>query len=127
MDIRTHLKIDPELCGTPLKIAEGFSRVELAAVERMKADDTGLVHGGFIFGLADYAAMIAVNHPNVMLGASRVRFLKPVRVGESVIAEAKVTGREGRKETVQVEVSRGDEKVFEGTFTCFSLDRHVLA
>jgi uncharacterized protein (TIGR00369 family) len=126
MEIRTHLGIDSELCGKPLHIEEGFSRVELAVVERMKVDDAGLVHAGFIFGLADHAAMIAVNHPYVVLGAASVRFLKPVRVGDSIIAEAKVIAKEGRKASVRVEASRGDGKVFEGTFTCFSLDRHVL-
>jgi acyl-coenzyme A thioesterase PaaI-like protein len=44
----------------------------------MAADQRGLVHGGFTFGLADYAAMVAVNDPNVVLGAAEVRFLAPV-------------------------------------------------
>jgi acyl-coenzyme A thioesterase PaaI-like protein len=48
----------------------------------MAVDDRGLVHGGFVFGLADHAAMLAVNDPNVVLGAASTRFLKPVRVGE---------------------------------------------
>ena len=31
----------------------------------MAADDRGLVHGSFTFGLADYAAMLAVNDPSL--------------------------------------------------------------
>ncbi len=92
----------------------------------MSVDQTGLVHGGFIFGLADHAAMIAVNHPNVVLGAAEVRFLKPVKAGETVVAKAKVEEKEGKKNSVTVSVSRGEEIVFEGMFTCFVLEKHVL-
>ena len=47
----------------------------------MAADGRGLVHGGFTFGLADFAAMCAVNDPNVVLGAATCKFLAPVQVG----------------------------------------------
>ena len=126
MDLRTHGEIDRELCGTPRDLAEGFSRVRLHTNERMAVDESGLVHGGFVFGLADYAAMIAVNHPNVVLGAAEVRFLKPVKVDEVVVAEASVDSTEGKKSTVTVTVKGGETEVFKGTFVCFSLDKHVL-
>ena len=124
--INTHKKISYELCGCPKSLQEGNSSVELLLKEEMAADETGLVHGGFIFGLADYAAMIAVNHPNVVLGSSDVKFLKPVKVGDSVVAEAKAEQTEGKKRIVNVMVNRDGEKVFEGCFTCFVLDKHVL-
>jgi uncharacterized protein (TIGR00369 family) len=127
MEIITHLKINQELCGKPLEIKEGYSRVELLTLESMAADKTGLVHGGFIFGQADYAAMIAVNHPNVVLGGADVKFLKPVKTGETVVAEARVSAVEGKKNTVEVVVTRGEEKVFAGTFFCFVLGKHVLS
>jgi uncharacterized protein (TIGR00369 family) len=126
MNILTHEKIDQNLCGSPVTLEDGGSRVELKTAQNMAVDDFELVHGGFIFGLADYAAMIAVNHPNVVLGAADVRFLKPVKVGEIVIAEAKVQERSGKKHIVPVTVKKGGETVFEGTFTCFVLKEHVL-
>jgi uncharacterized protein (TIGR00369 family) len=115
------------LCGKPLALSGGGSRIELRATARMAADQTGLVHGGFIFGLADYAAMLAVNHPNVVLGAADVKFLKPVKVDETVVAQATVQESKGKKQVVAVDAFKGDEKVFEGTFTCFVLEKHVLA
>lgn len=90
MNIITHQGIDQTLCGVPKQVGDGASRVELKTLVTMTVDDSGLVHGGFIFGLADYAAMIAVNHPNVVLGAADVKFLKPVSVGDVVVASAKV-------------------------------------
>ena len=126
MNINTHQKINQTLCGVPLAVEEGYSRVELRTTENMAADDFNLVHGGFIFGLADYAAMLAVNHPNVVLGTAEVRFLKPVCVAEVVVAEARVIDSEGKKRRITVTVTRGAEPVFEGQLTGFVPERHVL-
>jgi uncharacterized protein (TIGR00369 family) len=127
MKIITHQSIDQSLCGRPLDIGDGYSRVELVTLSSMSADASGLVHGGFIFGLADFAAMIAVNHPNVVLGAADVKFLKPVRAGDTVLAEAHVQEVQGKKHWVAVSVILEDETVFQGMFTCFVLDRHIMA
>ncbi|MBT4087488.1 MAG: thioesterase [Deltaproteobacteria bacterium] len=124
--IHTHNYINQKLCGTPLEVKEGSSRVSLTTTSDMAVDDHDLVHGGFIFGLADFAAMIAVNDPNVVLGSAEVKFQKPVKVGETVIAVAEGGYGEGKKRPVQVSVKRDTETVFEGTFICFVLDRHVL-
>jgi uncharacterized protein (TIGR00369 family) len=126
MQIDTHQKIDRNLCGEPVEVGEGHSRVTFKAAGEMAVDDAGLTHGGFIFGLADYAAMIAVNHPNVVLGAAEVKFLKPVKTGDTIEAEARIVTVSGKKQMVDVNVKRGDEIVVTGVFTCFVLDKHVL-
>lgn len=127
MDIKTHKKIDRNLCGTPVSLKDNHCTVEFTATEEMAADEMGLVHGGFVFGLADYAAMLAVNDPHVVLGSTNATFLKPVRVGETLVAEANVTTVKGKKHMVSVVVKRGDVPVFDGELTCFVLDKHVLA
>ncbi len=124
---QTHLGIDAGLCGSPVRLTDGHAEVRLATVPAMAVDESGLVHGGFVFGLADHAAMVAVNDPNVVLGGANTRFLKPVRVGEVVVAVATVGAAQGRKRTVAVEVRRGEEPVMTGEFLCLVLDRHVLA
>jgi uncharacterized protein (TIGR00369 family) len=126
MEIQTHQSISRPLCGNPIELKEGYSRVELETTMDMTVDTSGLVHGGFIFGQADYAAMIAVNHPHVVLGAAEVKFIKPVKAGEKVIAEAKVTENDGKKRAVEVSVAKEGVPVFEGKFICFVLDYHVL-
>jgi len=123
---KTHLKIDPRWVGAPLELGEGSASAVLVTLPEMAADERGLVHGGFVFGLADYAAMLAVNDPNVVLGGAETRFLKPVRVGERLEARARIEETDGRKSRVRVEVLRGGEAVMTGTFSCFTLDRHVF-
>ena len=126
MEQKTHLKIDPTLVGAVTSIDADRAVVELVATQAMVADDRGLVHGGFTFGLADYAAMVAVGDPTVVLGAADCRFKGPVRVGERMIASAQVESVDGRKRSVTVTVRVGDTDVFVGTFSAFVLDRHVL-
>lgn len=127
MKINTHTHIDGNLCGIPVEVSENFARVTMTATDQMVVDENGLVHGGFIFGLADHAAMIAVNHPNVVLGSADVRFVKPVRRQEKLTAIARVTEAGGKKKIVAVSVSRDHEEVFSGIFTCFVLEKHVLS
>lgn len=127
MGITTHTHIDQELCGTPVSVGDGRSVVRLRTNDRMIADNEGLVHGGFVFGMADYAAMLAVNHPYVVLGSAETSFLKPVKVGEELEAQAVIEEESGKKRRVAVTVSRGETLVFKGTFLCFVLDKHVLA
>lgn len=38
MNIHTHELIDPRLCGRPLSVAPGCSRMELKTVEAMQVD-----------------------------------------------------------------------------------------
>lgn len=127
MNINTHQLINASLCGTPLYVENGESRVEMTTVPTMAVDDKGLVHGGFVFGLADYAAMIAVNHPHVVLGAASARFIKPVSVGQLITAEAKVEAVKGKKHIVKAVVKFEEQTVFEAEFTCFVLEKHVLS
>jgi acyl-coenzyme A thioesterase PaaI-like protein len=127
MEIKTHEEISKTLVGIPLEVVDGVRAVaELTTTGEMAADSTGLVHGGFAFGLADYAAMLAINHPYVVLGQAQAKFTAPIRIGETIKAEAIVMKREGRKSEVNVEVKVGDRKVFIGSFTCYTLDKHVL-
>lgn len=126
MDIRTHQALDRELCGTPESVAQDTATVSLTPTARMQADASGLVHGGFVFGLADHAAMLAINEPTVVLGAAELRFTAPVAVGQRVVATARVAERPGKKVLVDVEVRAGETVVLSGRLTCFVPARHVL-
>jgi acyl-coenzyme A thioesterase PaaI-like protein len=122
----THLAIDRRWCGTPVELGEGTAEVELETLPAMAADDRGLVHGGFVFGLADHAAMLAVNHPLVVLANAEVSFLAPVRVGEHLRAVAVVDGGEGKRREVACTVRGERGEVLRGRFDCVVPSRHVL-
>jgi acyl-coenzyme A thioesterase PaaI-like protein len=122
----THLKINADLCGEAVELEPGRAVVAMSATEAMAADERGLVHGGFIFGMADYAAMLAVNDPNVVLGAAESRFAAPASVGQELIATARVREEAGKKRVIEASVAVAGSEIFQATFTAFVLDRHVL-
>lgn len=124
--LRTHEMINGRFSGDLDELKEGYARVSLITNEDMRADSYGLVHGGFMFCAADYAAMAAVNDPNVVLASSTSTFLSPVRVGDQVVFEAKVRHKDGRKREVIITGSVLDIKVYEGNFKTVILEKHVL-
>ncbi|NJE05869.1 hotdog fold thioesterase [Thermococcus sp. M36] len=127
MEQRTHKLTSERLVGRPVKIEAGRAEVVLTTTDEMAVDEYGLVHGGFTFGLADYAAMLAVNEPTVVLGKAEVKFLRPVKAGEKLMAKAEIKEDMGRKKLVKAEVlNEKGEKVFEGIFHCYVLEKHVL-
>jgi len=127
MEIKTHHLAHQPLLGTPIEVIDGEKAVvKLVGIENMAVDDHGLVHGGFTFGLADYAAMLAVNDPNVVIVGANVSFVAPVQRGDVMIAEALVAEVRNKKRVVNVVINVRDETVFRGELTCFVLEKHVL-
>jgi len=124
--VKTHQRIDEELMGEITFHERGNVEVKLETTSAMVADDLGLVHGGFIFSAADYAAMVAVNEPNVVLIGSECQFLSPVKFHDEVVFKAKVRHKEGRKRNVHVNAYVYDVKVFSGEFKTVITEEHVL-
>jgi len=124
--LKTHERVNHDLNGEIIKLESGRVELKLETISEMVADEAGLIHGGFIFSAADYAAMVAVNEKNVVLVASDCQFLSPVKYGDIVNFIAKVRHKEGRKRNVNVTGHVLDIKVFEGEFKTVVTERHVL-
>lgn len=124
--LQTHEKVNQDLNGEILVLERGYVELRLITTADMLADSVGLIHGGFIFSAADYAAMAAVNEKNVVLVASDCQFLSPVKFHDEVNIVARVRHKEGKKRNVHVEAFVLDIKVFEGEFKTVVTDRHVL-
>jgi acyl-coenzyme A thioesterase PaaI-like protein len=127
LNIRTHQRANSELVGKVIAVEdERSASARLVATQEMAVDDRGLIHGGFAFGLADLAAMVLVNQPNVVLAGAEIRYLAPVKVGDEMVADASLMSKEGNRFIVGVRVRVGDRRVAEGTFNCVVPRRHVL-
>ncbi len=125
-ELKTHLKIDTKLCGEVIDLEDGYAKVLLKTSQKMAADERALVHGGFCFGAADLAAMVAVNDPYVVLFGASSRFLAPVRVGDEVYFDAHVIELDGRKQRVEVKGRVKGKEIFEGIFETVILKSHVF-
>lgn len=126
MQLNTHLNINTSLCGKVTKLQENYAEVLLHTTQKMTADREGLVHGGFIFSAADYAAMSAVNDPLVVLGSANSKFIAPVKAGDVVLCKGTVISQKGKKREVNVQAFVNEKLVYDGSFTTFVLDKHVL-
>jgi len=123
----THLLTSKKLVGEVVVIEVDSAKVKLKITQEMVVDNYNLAHGSFVFGLADYAAMVAINEPTVVLGKAEVKYLKPVVLDDELIAVANITETNGKKTSVSVAVSNTkNEIVFEGEFVCFVLENHIL-
>ena len=73
-----------------LEIKEGYSKTKMRVREEM-INGLGIVHGGIAFSLADSTFAFACNNRNNLSVAldTSITFVKPVTVGDILIAEAK--------------------------------------
>ena len=73
-----------------LKVEEGYSKIKMTIRKEM-VNGFGIVHGGIAFSLADSAFAFACNNRNNLSVAldTSINFIKPVHVGDQLIAEAR--------------------------------------
>ncbi|MEJ7610478.1 MAG: hydroxyphenylacetyl-CoA thioesterase PaaI [Ferruginibacter sp.] len=85
----THDLFSQWLGITVLEIKAGYSNIKMTVRPEM-INGFGIVHGGIAFSLADSAFAFACNNRNNLSVAldTSINFLKPVQVGDLLIAEA---------------------------------------
>ncbi|OMP68566.1 transcription factor FapR [Domibacillus epiphyticus] len=79
----------------------------------------GITRGHHLFAQANSLAVAVINDEMALTGKADIRFTRPVREGERVIAKAKVTRLEKLKTIVEVSSFVGSERVFCGEFSMF--------
>jgi len=125
-DLKTHDKIRTNLCGTIIKLDSGYSKTTLQTTKEMVLDDLGLIHSGFVFSAADYAAAVAVNEPNVVIIGSRSKFLAPAKLDDLIEFEATAKFEDSRKREIKVTANINEIKIYEGVFHAVVLEQHVF-
>jgi len=127
IELKTHTKIDQNLCGKLVELEpRKYAKVKFEAIEQMAVDEHGLIHGGYIFGAADFCAMATINEPNVVLASSKSRFLAPIKIGDIVIFESEVIFDDDKRQEVSVKGIFNNVKIFDGIFSTVVLSKHVL-
>lgn len=95
-----------------LSAADGVAFARLTVAPAL-ANGHGIGHGGVIFTLADTAFACAANSllPGTATADASIVYLSPARVGEVLVAEARVRHRTARQVFVDVTVRSGDRLV----------------
>ena len=97
-----------------LRIGPGEAVMAMTVQPRM-VNGHGIVHGGFIFTLADSAFAFACNSRNERAVAAQcnVAFVRPGRLGDRLVAVAREISRTGRSGIYDVRVTADDAVVAE--------------
>ena len=111
-----------------LEIKEGTSKIKMLVRAEM-INGLGIVHGGIAFSLADSCFAFACNNRNILSVAldTSISFLKPVNVGDILIAEA--TEMHNGRSTGLYHVTITNQKghivaLFKGT--CFRTNKSLI-
>lgn len=111
-----------EIIGELVDLNLGEDAISLLeAVEEMALSNTGIIRGHFLFAQANSLAVSLIDSKIVVTGSANVRYHRPVKVGERLIAKAKLREQKKNRFLVEVETRIEDEKVFNGEFLVFSL------
>ena len=111
-----------------IEIKEGYSKIQMTVRNEM-INGFGIVHGGVAFSLGDSAFAFACNNRNVLSVAldTAINFLKPVHVGDVLIAEAKELHNGKSTGLYHISISNQNEHVvaiFKGT--CFRTNKSLV-
>jgi len=98
----------------------GISTLETSSSMTLGKSD--VIRGNHIFAQANSLAVAIVKSPFALTGSAKVRYLRPVKVGESLLAKGKVTKAKKKHFWINIETTCSDEKVFEGEFLIFALE-----
>lgn len=106
-----------EVVGQLLELQLGKSGLSvLQTDERMAFFRTGIVRGHFLFAQANSLAVAVIDADMAVTGSARLRFLRPVRVGETVLAKAQVGRPRRGMYPVSVESVSGGHAVLRALF-----------
>jgi len=115
-----------EVVGELVDVQLGHSGVSILESTRdMSFKRTSIVRGHYLFAQGNSLAIAVTDAQTAVTGSAKLRFHVPVRVGDRVVAKARVRKKEGTRSIISVESQVDGKLVFSGTFVVFSLDHEM--
>ena len=115
---------DQELIGELQELVIGERACsELIIDESMVLTKARVARGHYLFAQANSLAIALVDAPMALTGSVALKFIRPVQLGEVVVAVGKVLKRKQNKYWVHVSVRVGTEEVLRGDWVLFAIDR----
>lgn len=113
----------PEIIGELLDVEmekTGFSLLEITGDMVFRKNE--IARGHILFAQANSLAVALVDAEVALTGMAKVSFVRPVRLGEKIVAKADVAGKSGNKYTIKVTSKSDNQVVFQGEFRVFAVD-----
>lgn len=125
-ELVTSTNIKLALSGVVSALEKNHAKTRLFTTAEMVCDGDGLIHSGFVFSAANYAALASINVQNCVTINARINFFAPAKLGDVIEFEAQAYFDESRRRDVRVTGRIKEIKVFEGTFQLVTLDEHIF-
>lgn len=111
-----------------MEIKDGYSKTKMTVRKEM-INGLGIVHGGIAFSMADSTFAFACNNRNNLSVAldTSINFLKPIHVGDALIAETKEIHNGKSTGLYQITISNQNDHIvaiFKGT--CFRTNKSLI-
>jgi len=115
---------DQEVIGELLELVVGERACsKLKIDESMVLAKARVARGHYLFAQANSLAIALVDAPMALTGSVELKFIRPVQLGEVVVAVGTVLNRKRNKYTVQISVQVGTEEVLLGNWVIFAIER----
>lgn len=117
----------PEIIGELLDLElenTGLSLLEITG--DMVFQKNRIARGHILFAQANSLAVALVNAEVALTGMAKVSFLRPVQLGERIVAKAVVESTKNNKYDVSVTSRSDKEIVFQGEFRIFAMDNREV-
>ncbi len=110
-----------------IEVHYGFAKAKLKITE-FHLNQAGVAHGGAIFTLADFAFAVASNSfGKVSLAINTsLSFMHAGKLGDELIAEAKLVDESNRLGTYEVVIANGKKKIAFFTGTVYKTKKDVI-
>lgn len=115
-----------EICGNIIKMTPDDVITRFIPTKQMISDESNLIHSGFIFNAANYAAMCLVNQPNAITIGAEVEFLAPVEFEQEMVFLATIKQSNAKKFEILVKGTLLDIKIFEAIFHIAVFDKQLF-
>ncbi|AWK61255.1 PaaI family thioesterase [Helicobacter magdeburgensis] len=125
-DLQVCTSMSPSIVGELVELYRNKAIVRFRPNERMIMDESKMIHAGFVFNAASFAAMAAINKKYSVLIASDVKFLAPIELGHEITFKAQAIQSDTKKCEVKVEGFLLDIKIFDSLFHIAVFDKKIF-
>jgi acyl-coenzyme A thioesterase PaaI-like protein len=115
---------EQELIGELLELVIGERACSVLTIdESMVLAKARVARGHYLFAQANSVAIALVDAPIALTGSVELKYIRPVQLGEVVMAKGKVLKRKRNKYWVQVSLQVGLEEVLRGDWILVAIER----
>ena len=112
-----------EVIGDLLDLDLDQSALSLLEItEDMVFEKNGIARGHILFAQANSLAVAVVDAEVALTGIAKVSFVRPVKLGEKIVAKAVIISKTGKRYNISVTSKSDQELVFRGKFRVFAMD-----